>query len=104
MLLVVCHIGEECVVDIKDPRVFSVSSKRKRLGEEQSRLISSSLHISLVLRRAHVLAHIVDAFSRHVAELSDVVDLHIELPAVTVVLQAHAQIPTLSPKIVQYVP
>lgn len=104
VLLVVWQIGEECVVDIKDPGILAVATQHECFGQEQCRLIGSSLHVCLVLRRAHVLVHSVDTLARHLFELPDIVELHIELPALTVVPQAHAQVIPLPPKILQYVP
>ncbi|GER33266.1 peroxygenase 1 [Striga asiatica] len=78
---------EERVINVENPRVSPIFFQTAVCTKINRALVDCPFRVNLVLSRAHVFANVLDAFLRDNLEIANVVQLHINSPALTIVLQ-----------------
>lgn len=86
VVFVVRNGGEKSVINVKDPSIHTITFLllATSFSEVEDSFINSSLHVILVLRWGHVLLYKPDTFLWYHLEVSNVVKLHVDSPALAV--------------------
>lgn len=80
--------GQKGIINIKNPSIFTITFHSAASAEVELDLFNGSLRICFILSRCHVMLDVIYTFLRHNLKFSNVVDLNINPPTLTIVLQA----------------